>query len=359
MDLLGNYDSGDEGSDDMPINHSVQLPSTENDHGPECKKTATNEKFTLDESANQKIKKKRKLTLSFLPPEILNALTRGDTMKDSDDELEVSQARRGSQVVPNTSCQLLSLLPAPSKSTSHSEPNAIKPSAPAVGIDNNPPISKTSFSLNYTAVQETKRSSSATAEIPIRNIKPVVNTFPKQPIKPLISQQSFLNNPLYESEGMEDVSIDTYIGPKIISPSEIAQNTYSSSSIGYMEPSQHISYHDSFSRSSSNKKREREIEQQLLNGNVSVLPGGIVKELNMDRKWDATKYSDQQQREAMIHKEFGLTTQRSLMQPTKQMNRKHQLSSLAIKAAEVELAMLDARGSRMKSKSETQGKYGW
>ena len=109
----------------------------------------------------------------------------------------------------------------------------------------------------------------------------------------------------------------------------------------------------------SSKKREREIEHQLLCGNVSILPQEIVKELNVDRKWDASKYSDQQQREAMIHKEFGLTSQRSLMQPTKQMNRKHQLSSLAIKAAEVELSMLEARGSRMKSKSETQGKYGW
>ncbi len=48
-----------------------------------------------------------------------------------------------------------------------------------------------------------------------------------------------------------------------------------------------------------------------------------------------------------------------MIAPSKTQNRKHQLNSLAMQAAQTELAMLDAKGSRMKSKSETQGKYGW
>ena len=108
------------------------------------------------------------------------------------------------------------------------------------------------------------------------------------------------------------------------------------------------------------KKRDRELEQQLLSGNLAALPDDApTMEMNANHQWDATKYTDQQQREAMIFKEFGVTQQKNLAQPTRQQNRKHQLSSLAIKAAQVELSMLDARGSRMKTKSETQGKYGW
>ena len=107
------------------------------------------------------------------------------------------------------------------------------------------------------------------------------------------------------------------------------------------------------------KKRERELEQQLLNGNLAAIPDEVVVELDANNNWDITKYSDQQQREMMIYKEFGLLGQKTLNQPTRVQNKKHQLSSLAVKAAQVELAMLDARGSRLKSKSETQGKYGW
>jgi hypothetical protein len=44
---------------------------------------------------------------------------------------------------------------------------------------------------------------------------------------------------------------------------------------------------------------------------------------------------------------------------SKVQNRKHQLSSLAIKAAEMELAMLEKRDARGLSKAQTQGKYGW
>ena len=119
-------------------------------------------------------------------------------MKDSDDELEISQSKSSRSVdASNLSCQLLSLLPAPSKSIStvHSEINTAKPITPVVEVKDSQ-LSKPSFSLTYT---ETKHVSSFTAEIPKRNIDSVVG-FSKLPIKPIIPQQSFLNNPLYESE---------------------------------------------------------------------------------------------------------------------------------------------------------------
>ena len=113
---------------------------------------------------------------------------------------------------------------------------------------------------------------------------------------------------------------------------------------------------------SNKKKRDRDIELQLLAGDLSALdnrPNTGIKELDIEHTWDVQKYTDQQIREHEIQKGFGLGTTKSLMQVSKQQNRKHQLNSLAIKAAETELSLLEKRNHRMLTKSETQGKYGW
>jgi len=112
---------------------------------------------------------------------------------------------------------------------------------------------------------------------------------------------------------------------------------------------------------SNKKKRDRDIELQLLAGDLSALDNrpSTIKELDIEHTWDVQKYTDQQIREHEIQKGFGLGTTKSLMQVSKQQNRKHQLNSLAIKAAETELSLLEKRNHRMLTKSETQGKYGW
>ena len=112
---------------------------------------------------------------------------------------------------------------------------------------------------------------------------------------------------------------------------------------------------------SNKKKRDRDIELQLLAGDLSALDNrpNTIKELDIEHTWDVQKYTDQQIREHEIQKGFGLGTTKSLMQVSKQQNRKHQLNSLAIKAAETELSLLEKRNHRMLTKSETQGKYGW
>jgi len=112
---------------------------------------------------------------------------------------------------------------------------------------------------------------------------------------------------------------------------------------------------------SNKKKRDRDIELQLLAGDLTALDSrpNTIKELDIDHKWDIQKYTDQQIREHEIQKGFGIGTTKSLMQVSKQQNRKHQLNSLAIKAAETELSLLEKRNHRMLTKSETQGKYGW
>jgi hypothetical protein len=72
-------------------------------------------------------KKRRKLDLSFLPSEIVNALTRGDSTKDSDDEGEIGQKCKPNKSEPTSisQCKLLSLLPPPATSTKQSDFNSI------------------------------------------------------------------------------------------------------------------------------------------------------------------------------------------------------------------------------------------
>lgn len=43
-----------------------------------------------------------------------------------------------------------------------------------------------------------------------------------------------------------------------------------------------------------------------------------------------------------------------LLQPTKTQNKRHHINSLVMKAAETELALMDVRGGRGRTKAETQ-----
>lgn len=110
---------------------------------------------------------------------------------------------------------------------------------------------------------------------------------------------------------------------------------------------------------SQKKRKDRDFELQLMSGDLSGMETTAVKDISVQNKWDELRYTEQQQREQEVQRGFGIGVNKSLMQVSKQQNRKHQLSSLAIKAAETELAMLEKRGARNLTKSETQGKYGW
>ena len=50
---------------------------------------------------------------------------------------------------------------------------------------------------------------------------------------------------------------------------------------------------------------------------------------------------------------------KAIAQPNRLQNKKHQINSLAMAAANAEIEMYDSRGTRNKTKAETQAKYGW
>ena len=111
------------------------------------------------------------------------------------------------------------------------------------------------------------------------------------------------------------------------------------------------------------RKRERDMQNHLLNGDVSAamgLGGANMKELRQDTTWDDTRYREQKQRQQELQTMFGNPGgDKNIAQPTKNQSRKHHINSMVFSAAEAELELLEARGRQVKSKSETQAKYGW
>jgi hypothetical protein len=169
-------------------------------------------------------------------------------------------------------------------------------------------------------------------------------------------QNEVAGNAIY-SQSYSSSSSSSYPAPQrqLQQPQQQSYEEYMSSQQGQAQ-----SYSSGGDQHAGQKKRkDRDFELQLMSGDLSGLNDSSVQDISVKHDWDSFKYTEQQQREQEIQKGFGIGTNKALMQVSKQQNRKHQLSSLAIKAAETELSMLEKRGSRMLSKSQTQGKYGW
>ena len=116
----------------------------------------------------------------------------------------------------------------------------------------------------------------------------------------------------------------------------------------------------------SKRKRDRDIEQALASGNLDIIDQNNLIKSNIIAvegvgSWDSSKYESQKQKEYDVLKKYNLVggTDGTVNQPSKQQNRKHHISSLAFNAAKAELALLDSKATRNKTKYETQSKYGW
>lgn len=109
------------------------------------------------------------------------------------------------------------------------------------------------------------------------------------------------------------------------------------------------------------RRRERNLENALLNGDLSAassLGASEVIPVQGAGKWDSSVYREQKERELEVYKKYNLD-KGTHHQPTKSQNRKHQITSLHFQAAKVELALMESKSKSAKSKYETQMKYGW
>jgi hypothetical protein len=102
------------------------------------------------------------------------------------------------------------------------------------------------------------------------------------------------------------------------------------------------------------------LEQELLSGNLEAVESiGAVKEMNVTNDWNSALYTAAQKSQADIQSQFKISGSASSMEPSRTQSRKHQITSLAAQAAKMEMALLEAKGTRMKTKAETKSKYGW
>ena len=353
--------------------------------------------------------KKRKATFfSSLPIEIQNALVRGSTSQDSDsdDELSGTKTMLVKERKPlKSGGSLIDLLPRPKAATSDViKGGNISSSRPPLRV----PVTREDV------VRIPKSSTIAEGDIDLGNnndsdddhLGSTVSAVTQQPK----GESMFsLSTPMLvgASKGIGKPSSFVYSGPSAASSlgsaytlfenitdetANLPTNPYrpaasssmaslapfsssrydsseSSSSIGpgarnhHDDASEDVTEPDYGNGSIARKRRERDIEQQLISGNLDAIQSGNggIKEVRAGKDWDAHAYTTQKENEAELHRAFFAAKggAKAIAPVSKMQGRKHQINSLVMQAAKTELALLNAKGERNLSKQETRGKYGW
>ena len=370
-----------------------------------------------DNNSNTFPKKRKAVIFSTLPIEIQNALARGSTSLDSDSDDDVSNAAVKS--LKSNSFNgggLMSVLPAPknslldsSKGTNSSSsrslselqrPNSNIRSVPSIiansSISNNlydnvnddhgadrPSPSHgihmesggSLFTLNSGVLnrQQSAETISIDSDVSFK--------FNRNPTMP-----SALNSGSFDAGANGQISMNSLpdfsesyrgIGGGTLSTSaplaafssnevlSVNRNSdfSSHSSSSTAEESESTYDYGNINSSIGRKKRDRDIEQQLISGNLDAAQtmGGGVREMRASSDWNAQAYTMQKQNEAELHRAFFAAKggEKAIAPVSKLQGRKHQINSLVLQAAKTELSLLNAKGDRNLSKQETRTKYGW
>jgi hypothetical protein len=373
MDLLGDYS---EESDEENSPKETKVIETLVKKNQMIEPTAT--------PAGKKTKKKKKLDISFLPENIQAALTRGDTAGDSDSDQEetsvISHTPVSHEAFP--AHELLSKLPKPKASSNMTELGNPK-KKPEIFVSKseteNKPVESvySPISLPQSVhVESASDSDSDTDDVAVVSSVPSIPTsgFVPQVVEvspsPSTSSSVFTEPPItlpsFEySAPTHNPQYSSVFNPYHPSISATAPST-SNATISSL-PQQKKS-----SKTNSFRKRDREIESSLLRGDTSLLDpmtgsddlkgGAQIIDVQHNHEWNADYYYNQQKRQKELQTIFNFKQNggdKMLSQPTKLQNKRHQINSLVMSAAESEFELLEAKGRQMKTKYETQSKYGW
>lgn len=403
MELLGVYCDD---SDNEIGNTAKQL--TLSSSAGNLSRPASKFKDSTDKHNKPLRKKKKKLDISFLPESIQTALARGDTNRDSDSEGEAGSTTRPPSKThqPNVPA-LLMMLPKPKNDESmvsteraHIVAGAVVKSKEDEDYRESPSRDKSNDSNRVVTVDDASSDSESdndqtimpdpypalppTSALPLP--KPVSQGLSSKPTwVPKTSLPSFSSAPDMTSTIHVAPTSSAHIPAYSASSSsqlqhgsnaQLLSDSSSSSSSGNYTQSL-CSSHGYSSLSSSttvkgnpprksvaaNRKRERDIHLGLLQGDVSVIEmEGNFIDVRPTNEWDNSAYMAQQERQRELQSMFNFSEKggdKMMSQPTKLQNKRHQINSLAFSAAESELELLEARGRQMKTKYETQAKYGW
>jgi hypothetical protein len=383
--------------------------------------------------------KTKKLNISILPPEIQFALQHGGSLSDSDDDnddlvsnFKKSQAssavnkppppaRKPDAGTASSKTGLMALLPKPTQAPEAPTASYIMPVQSTKSAGVKPP---TTFSFDTTTTTTTV-SKKLKSEPPKMSYDELVSKYTPEEANDSDSNDAvdgtdetmeLTSTPLFtfssstrsrpvasaDTGAVSPTTQDNYesaygpaapikVAPVVPSESQIQQPVSHEQSVGYYEnynvadssqPSS-SSWQSTANLSNSQKrKRERDIEQALLAGDLSVVdnlngPIEVVASTVPDR-WDAGAYHSEKATDAKI---AALSSSVGLKHGiSKNQSRKHQINTLAVQvckliftwhgcetplnivflqAAKMELQLLEAKGAKNVTKMETQRKYGW
>lgn len=355
MDLLGDYneDSDNESTSQQLV---TQIP--------EKVPLSTNVIESNQQNKNKNGKKRKKLDISFLPENIQAALARGDTTGDSDSDQEDKPTLPLSSHDTSSSNDLLSKLPKPRSSDSGVKSLKQTGRPPVVKGETKATVSPP-LEVNLDSGSDSDVDDLDTSILPHSQDISAKLSNPAAEIPPSIQFSPTMTLPRFNYT-LPIPSISPVVS-STFSPHETPIQISNSSSTGAPQYQNMKSNH--------NRKRDREIETSLLRGDTSLMEaesqlfddsatfaGAQLIDVQHNHEWDADYYYTQQKRQKELQSIFNFKQNggdKMMAQPTKLQNKRHQINSLVMSAAESELELLEAKGRQMKTKYETQSKYGW
>lgn len=401
MNLLGGYESSGDDEITQTVNTIPKIASSSSSSSSSRSTSYTPFSGNLLNQGFVAAKKRRATTFSSLPVEIQNALARGSTSQDSDSEDELSGARTASlkERKPfQSGINLIDLLPLPKAAAIDSNKGGNKsvirpPFRLPVAREDVVRVSKSSImtgaevgSENYDDSDEQHVGSMITAVtqeptggsmFSLSNPTTFGATKGIGKICSLDYNGPFATSSLgsaytsFENNADESASFPgnlyrpsaTSLAPFSSSRYDSAESSSSTVTRNNSDATEISTEPDYGNGSIARKRKERDIEQQLISGNLDAIESGNngIKVVRASKDWDAHAYTTQKENEAELHRAFFAAKggAKAIAPVSKMQGRKHQINSLVMQAAKTEMALLNAKGERNLSKQETRGKYGW
>ena len=375
MNLLGGYESS---GDDEKTQTDNTIPKIASSSSSSSSSSSTSYPAINGNPLKQGLvaaKKRRATTFSSLPVEIQNALARGSTSQDSDSEDELSDARTASlrERKPfQSGINLIDLLPLPKAAAFDSNKGGNKtvlrpPLRLPVAREDVVRVTKSSIitgaevgleSCNDSDEQHVGSMISAVTQEPTGGSMFSLSNPTSFGVTKGIGKNSsvahngpFVNLSLgsaytsFENNADEAVSFPG----NLYRPSASSSAPFSSSRYDSTESSSStVARNNSDSAeifteqeygngTIARKRKERDIEQQLISGNLDAIQSGNngIKVVRASKDWDAHAYTTQKENEAELHRAFFAAKggAKAIAPVSKMQGRKHQINSLVMQAA--------------------------
>jgi hypothetical protein len=356
MEALAGYDSSDNEE------HDVSSPVASSSGA---------KKGNTDVARGDEAKSSKVLSISFLPPEIQAGL-RGELEVDSDDEVGVdvaakttgeSEPSRGKVADSGVRSGLLKMLPNPKNEYERNAAGKINPSTTTASYSGRgstrvlPESTRNVTSAKGDAEEEEDKEENEGGNLLFNS----THRKQKPPGEVISTKANAISAEVqaYHKAAFAQQQQQNTVAP-VIDTSNASSRAGSSSN----------NNNNNNNGSGGNKrKRDRELEQQLLSGNMSALDGadGVTKrDMKIDgNTWEKEEYLARKEEEAKIRREFNVseTSMGSMLgdekTKTQRGNSKYQLSSLVAQAVRDKVNLVEKKKVQKANLDDRRAKYGF